>query len=497
MDVEVWLDDLALGQYADTFRENDIDGETLCDLTAEDLKELGVSSLGHRKKLLAAIAELSPPQPETTDGEAAVTPQPGERRQVTVLFADLTGFTKLSNELGAEETHGLLNRYFEAVDGIVEGYGGNVDKHIGDNVMAVFGAPVAHGNDPERAVRAADDIHQAMQTVGRDVGRELQAHIGIASGQVVASGTGSAAHREYTVTGETVNLASRLQDKAKAGETLISDTVCRAVSGLADCADLGEIEVKGFAAPVRVWRTDGLRRGASSEHMSLFVGRRPELRQFTAITEECLETGAGQSMLVRGEAGIGKTRLLEEFAAAAVDRGFAIHKGLFLDFGVGKGQDAIRTIVRSLLSVPRDSGKATRQGAAEAALAERRLATDQRVFLNDLLDLPQPIEDRAMYDAMDNATRNTGKRDVVAGLIRAVSVRAPILIIAEDAHWADPLMLTHLASMTATVADCPAVLVMTSRIEGDPLDQAWRSSTHGSPLMTIDLGPLREADAIV
>jgi class 3 adenylate cyclase/tetratricopeptide (TPR) repeat protein len=496
VNVEAWLAELALGQYAETFRENDIDGETLCGLTAEDLKELGVSSLGHRKKLLAAIAELSPPQPETTDGEAAVTPQPGERRQVTVLFADLTGFTKLSSELGAEETHGLLNRYFEAVDGIVEGYGGTIDKHIGDNVMAVFGAPVAHGNDPERAVRAADDIHQAMQTVGRDVGRELQAHIGIASGQVVASGTGSAAHREYTVTGETVNLASRLQDKAKAGETLISDTVCRAVSDLADCADLGEIEVKGFAAPVRVWRTDGLRRGASSEHMSLFVGRRPELRQFTAITEECLETGAGQSMLVRGEAGIGKTRLMEEFARFAESRGFASHRSLVLDFGVGKGQDAIRALVRSLLGIPAGGGKSRRLEAAVSAIKDGMVDPDQRVFLNDLLDLPQPTDLRSMYDAMDNATRNSGKQQAVARLIASASLGQPIMVTVEDVHWADSLTLAHLASVASTVANCPAILVMTSRVEGDPLDQTWRALLRGSPLTTIDLGPLRDTEAI-
>jgi tetratricopeptide (TPR) repeat protein len=119
------------------------------------------------------------------------------------------------------------------------------------------------------------------------------------------------------------------------------------------------------------------------------------------------------------------------------------------------------------------------------------------VFLDDLLDLPQSVEGRTMYDAMDNATRNEGKRDVVAGLIRAVCGHMPILVIVEDVHWADPLTLTQLASITATAADCPAILMMTSRIEGDPLDQAWRASTHGSPLMTIDLGPLHEEDAIV
>ena len=154
----------------------------------------------------------------------------GERRQVTVLFADLSGFTQLSSKLGAEATHELLNRYFEAVDAIVEDCGGSVDKHIGDNVMAVFGAPVAHADDPERAVRAALDIHAAVSRLGNDLGRDLSAHVGIASGQVVASGTGSETHREYTVTGDSVNLASRLQDRAQAGETLISEALYRTVA---------------------------------------------------------------------------------------------------------------------------------------------------------------------------------------------------------------------------------------------------------------------------
>jgi len=215
VNVEAWLTDLGLDQYAEAFSENEIDGETLPALTGDDLKEIGVGPLGHRKKLLAAIAELTAEGPTTIEEPAAVPA--GERRQVTVLFADLSNFTGLSNGLGAEATHVLLNRYFETVDGIVEGYGGAIDKHIGDNVMAVFGAPVAHTDDPERAVRAALDIHAAMTDLSAELERSLTAHIGIASGQVVASGTGSEAHREYTVTGDTVNLASRLQEKAEGG----------------------------------------------------------------------------------------------------------------------------------------------------------------------------------------------------------------------------------------------------------------------------------------
>jgi len=501
VDVRAWLAGLGLETYTEAFADNDIDDATLPALTAEDLKDVGVASVGHRRRLLEAIAALADGNIETApalDSQAAPGSAPGpsgERRQVTVLFADLAGFTNISEELGAEATHALLNRYFETVDALVEGYGGSIDKHMGDNVMAVFGAPVAHSDDPERALRAALDIHGAMAELTAEFGRDLRAHIGIASGQVVASGTGSDAHREYTVTGNSVNLASRLQDKAKGGETLISQAVQRAVVGAVESAAMGEIEVKGFAEPVPVWRLEGLRGDVSGARHGPFVGRRAERRQFSALIEECLETGNGQSILARGEAGIGKTRLVEEFIALARAQGFSAHKGLVLDFGVGKGQDAVRALVRSLLGLASGGGKAARAAAADRAVAAGWLVADARVFLNDLLDLPQPMELRALYDAMDNATRNGGKQTVVANLVRGASMAQPILVAVEDVHWADALTLAHLAEIAATVADCPAVLVMTSRVEGDPLDHSWRASLKGSPLTTMDLQPLRAAEA--
>ena len=219
MDVAAWLEELGLAAHATTFADNDITPELLPTLTDDDLKELGVRSLGHRKKILLAVTALAPDTPDLRAARSAVRGQvpDGEKRPVTVMFADISGFTTLSGEIGAEATHELLNAYFAAVDGIVERYGGHIDKHIGDNVMAVFGVPVAHTNDTERAVRATCDVHVAMTDLSDNLLRPIEAHIGIASGEVVAIGTGSDLHSEYTVTGDSMNLAARLQDVGHGG----------------------------------------------------------------------------------------------------------------------------------------------------------------------------------------------------------------------------------------------------------------------------------------
>jgi class 3 adenylate cyclase len=212
-----------------------------------------------------------------------------ERRLVTALFADLSGFTALGRELGAEETHALLERFFGRADRIVQEHGGRVDKHIGDCVMAVFGAPVAHGNDAERAARAALAIRDAVPPLAAGIGRPLHVHIGLAGGQVVASGTGSEAHREYTVTGESVNLAARLTDAAAPGEVLVSDAVHAALVGRMDCAPRGALPAKGFAVPVRAWRLLGP--GAGADRAAPFVGRRAELGALEAALAACRSGG--------------------------------------------------------------------------------------------------------------------------------------------------------------------------------------------------------------
>lgn len=501
IEIGSWLEEHGLGQFADLFAENEIDLDAAADLTEDDLRELGIA-MGPRKKLMRAIAELAPATherpagalPDRVQDATAAAQLAGERRQVTVLFADICGYTQLSGELGAEGTYSLLETYFRTVDTIVKSYGGNVDKHIGDSVMAVFGAPVSHSDDPERAIRAALAIHQAMPKVSEEAGCPVNVHIGIASGQVVASQIGTENH--YTVTGDSVNLASRLTDQAGADQTFLSANVQRSLGPDCQAEDLGEFNLKGIPEPVRVFRLLSLDRAAGDQFNRPFVGRQPELRQFSAALRACVETGSGQAVYLRGEAGIGKTRLTEEFERLALELDFRAHRALVLDFGAGEGQDAIRSLVRSLLSLSSQSGIPERSAAAVAAIDAGLIASEQSAFLYDLLGLDQLRDVRALYDAMDNVTRNRGKREAVAALVSNLARSHRLLLIVEDVHWANALVLEHLAELTRAVADLTVLLVMTSRIEGDQLDESWRASTSSTPIVTVDLRPLRREDAL-
>jgi class 3 adenylate cyclase len=263
VDVGAWLRGLGLGQYEQAFRDNDIDARVLPGLTAEDLKEIGVASVGHRRLLLQAAAALSPPTtaPALTPPAAeAATPEPpqAERRQLTIMFADLVGSTALSARLDPEDMRELLRAYQDVVAGVVACFEGIVAKFLGDGVLAYFGFPQAHEDDAERAVRAGLGI---IGTVGRlrsPDGAPLAARVGVATGLVVVGdliGRGPA--QEQAVVGETPNLAARLQALAEPGTVVIAPTTRRLVGGLFECADLGDRRVKGFAEPVRAWRVLG------------------------------------------------------------------------------------------------------------------------------------------------------------------------------------------------------------------------------------------------
>src|SRR5262249_17181472 len=218
--------------------------------------------------------------------------------------------------------------------------------HIGDAVMALFGAPRAHDDDPLRAARAALDIHAALARLSESVGRLLQAHVGVASGEVLAGVLDRAEDQDYTVLGQSGNRAARVVAAAGGGETLISDNVYRALSGRGICDALGPQQFKGVDGSVRVWRLRDLSRESAPSVRKPFVGRVAELEQFKGILGACLSRRGGQVVYVRGEAGIGKTRLVDEMRRLAEAQGFGIHRALVLDFGVGKARRDRRNSVR-------------------------------------------------------------------------------------------------------------------------------------------------------
>ncbi len=482
--IRAWLEEQGLGKHAELFEANDLDTDVLAELEEADLKDLGLS-LGDRKRVMAALRAWKQP-------EAAAPPpsQVAARRQVTVLFADLTGFTSLSNRLDAEELHALLQRFFAEVDEAVRSFGGSIDKHIGDAVMAVFGAPVAHSDDPERAVRCALEIHARLAVFHPP----QQSHIGIASGQVVASQTGSSAFTEYTVTGASVNLAARLQDLAQAGETLVSEEVKRAAGRILEAEPAGALTVKGIERPVNAWRVTGLAAGPAEERP--FVGRERESAQLENLLRVCREERLGQVAVLRGDPGIGKTRLGDHLGALAESAGFQTHKALVLDFGAAKGREALPALLRSLLGLAPGSAAETRSKAIAGALEQGLAVAEDRVHLFSLLDLPLPAELVGLAQAMQAETRTRGQARALSRLIVARAAESPLFLRVEDLHWAEPELLDQLARIAADSAAAPVFLLFSTRIQGDPLDAAWRSLLDTTPITTLDLGPLAQAAAL-
>lgn len=412
----------------------------------------------------------------------------GERRQVAILFADLTGYTRMSSGRDAEDVHRVLTRYFELADGAIERAGGTIDKHVGDAVMGVFGAPVAHGNDIERALRAALDIHAGMAAIVDAAGLPLAAHIGVASGEVVAATTGSDAHRAYTVTGDAVNLAARLTDLAKAGETAISDDVHRAVAAQVEVEPLGDVAIKGLASPQRVWKLRALHSAAAARVP--LVGRDRERRRFAAMLAEVARSGRGALVLVAADPGMGKSRLAEAFMATALAEGAYCHSATVLDFGAGQGEDAVYALVCALLDVPPHSNAAVRRDALAQALAQGRVGGEHEPCLADLVAVPQLPG--SVYEAMDNDARREGKRMALADVLARAAARAPCVLLVEDVHWASPWVVECLREIAACTGDHRVVLVMTTRREGAAFAEPWPADRT----TRFDLAPLADNDAL-
>src|SRR5271167_1683248 len=287
MDVGVWLGNLGLGQYEAAFRDNEIDGAVLAKLTLDDLKDLGVAVVGHRRKIMSAIEELNiasvahaaAMKPRQTQAPSSVVAgsDGAERPPITVMFCDLVGSTALASRLDAEDWRSLVNAYLDEASKAVTGLGGHVLKKLGDGLMALFGYPQAQENDAERAVRAALAIHRALADLNarnaRSGAPNLSARIGLESGPVVIDASGE-------VFGEAPNVAARVQAAADPGTVLVTASVQRQIAGLFVAEDKGQHELKGVAQPValyRIVRASGGGRRSRARSLSPLVGRSEEL----------------------------------------------------------------------------------------------------------------------------------------------------------------------------------------------------------------------------
>lgn len=431
--------------------------------------------------------------------KAAVDPaDPGERRQATVLFSDLTGYTALTERLDPEEISEIMGRVKREASTIVEQHGGTVNQFVGDEIMALFGVPVARRDDAQRAVRAAFELHKVV----REISAELEPRIGAALAMHSAVNTGLVVVRrsdsrdgQFAVTGDTVNTASRLLDLAGAEEIVAGQETWRQVSESFEAEAGAPVKVKGKERPLAYWRVAGERRAAEGARRPL-VGRAEELRQFDALAQRCVERKRGRVVILRGDPGIGKSRLLAEFASMAGEMGFACHSALVLDFSAGKGRDAVGSLARSLIGVPPGSGKKARRAALVRAMSEGLAAREQEVFLCNLLDVAPPLELRAIHDAITESARKRGLIDTLCELARRLGARAPLALLVEDIHWADGPTLEQLAALGGVAAVHPVLLAVTTRFAGDPSAGAWRAALHGVPTTSIDLAPLAREEAL-
>src|ERR1700733_13043915 len=320
MDIVVWLRSLGLERYEAAFRENEISERVLPSLTQEDLKEIGVGPVGHRRMLLEAIAALrgdmdsSAPSTDTTSSVPNAAPEDrAERRQVTVMFSDLVGSTALSARMDPEDLREVISAYQNSVAEAVGRFGGFVAKYMGDGVLIYFGYPHAHEDDVERAVLAGLQLVMAIGDLKTHAA--LQTRVGIATGLVVVGDLiGSGSSQEQPIVGDTPNLAARLQGVAEPNCVVIAESTRKLVGGLFELQDLGPQELKGISGPARAWAAlrpasvEGRFEAMHTSGLTDLVGREEELDLLMRRWSKA-KAGEGQVVLLSGEAGIGKSRL--------------------------------------------------------------------------------------------------------------------------------------------------------------------------------------------
>ena len=427
---------------------------------------------------------------------AAPRPAEGELRPVTVLFADLSGYTSFSENRDPEDVQNLLNDFFALTDGTIVRLGGTVDKHIGDCTMAVFGAPVAHGDDALRAVAAASAICEGMAALAqRYKAGPLDAHCGLAAGTVLAATTGSDVHRPYTITGSSVNLAARLCDLARRGEILLSDDLASAISHRHAVEALGHRRLDGFAEPLPVFKLSVAGRAAREEGGPPFVGRRAEIVEIETALDITAREGTGRIVHIRGDAGIGKSRLLEAATAAARARGLLCLTASVMSFGGASQAQLRRTITQALLAIDAGADAAGLARGIADFVARHGLDERDETFLHDLMGVMMAPELVRVFNTFDAAGRLAARTETLAKVASLAAQQKPLFFTVEDLHWIDDDGLDMLAALALAAQTSPITLIFTTRPERDPLGNAWLARVAPTSVKVLNLAALTDKEA--
>jgi predicted ATPase/class 3 adenylate cyclase len=492
-EMTTWLDGIGLAQYATVFAENAIDLEILPDVTEADLERLGVA-LGHRKRILRAIAALSGATPALAASAPATAPalpqSEAERRQLTVLFCDLVGSAALAVQLDPEDLRDVIRGFQGCCAAVITQMGGHVARFMGDGLLAYFGYPRAHEDDAERAVRAGLDLVAKVSQLLLPTGDPLQVRVGIATGVVIVGDTiGEESAQEQVVVGETPNLAARLQSVAAPSTTVVAASTLRLLGDVFVCEQLGPFELKGLSEPVTAWRVLGERVAESrfaaihSKKLTRFVGRQNELHQLCGLWKRA-KGGKGQVALLSGEAGIGKSRISNTLLDRIADDANVTIRLQCSPYHTNSPFYPIITQHEHAAHFQRLDPPKVKLEKLEALLSQiaPEIVADAPLYAA-LLSIPT---DRR-YPALDLTPRRQ-KDLTIEALTRQVLTLArtkPVPFVIEDAHWIDPSTLEATNRFIEAVKTAPVLFLITFRPEFFP---PWLDQPHVTMIQLNRLG---------
>ncbi|MCO6434889.1 ATP-binding protein [Nitrosomonas nitrosa] len=509
--ISAWLDNLGLSIYRESFQHNAITWDVLPELNEGDLEAMGVL-LGHRKKLLRAIAQL--PQSAEVMGPGSIPvgvfpeeqPFPperdqAERRHLTVMFCDLVDSTTLSRRLDPEDLQEVIRQFLDACSQAIGRLNGYIAKYMGDGMLVYFGYPHAHENDAERAVHAGLAILDTVRALNLDNSHPqlgIAARIGIATGQVVVGelmGQGTA--KERSVFGETPNLAARFQALAKPDQLIIDPATKRLVGNEFEFLDLGAFSLKGFDTPIQAWQVLSIRLSASrfesyrSSHLANFVGREQELSLLLGRWREAVD-GEGQVVLLCGEAGIGKSRIANSLCDRLAEERYQTIQLQCSPYHTNTAFYPAITWLRQAAGLTSQDSAEGQLNKLEAMITESGIENQDTVSLfADLLSIQGHRRDPPL-----NVPSETCKSMTLEALvhhIQRLADRCPLLFTVEDAHWLDPTTLDLMTRIIGRIRQMRVLLLITFRPNFKPV---WSEYSYVTSL-TLSRLPRRQSAELV